>query len=121
VIAVRFSSGARQRLVIAVRFSSGGTPFGPYAVRCFFLPCASPWRTAKIVHRALSDMAHGNGTLPCKMLPCAVCRASRWKTHHKNFVVRFCAFAVRPGRTANPLFPVVEISQLFSHTVWCLC
>jgi hypothetical protein len=41
------------------------------------------------------------------MLPCALCRAPRQKTHGKGFVVRFMAFAVRSGRTAKPLFPVV--------------
>jgi hypothetical protein len=29
------------------------------------------------------------------------------KTHGKGFAVRFKAFAVRSGRTAKPLFPVV--------------
>jgi hypothetical protein len=84
-------------------------PFGVGAVSCFSLPCASPWRTAKKVHRALSEKAHGNGSLPCKLLPCALCRAPRWKTHGKNFAVRFWAFAVRPWRTANLKFPVVGV------------
>jgi hypothetical protein len=64
-------------------------------------------RTAKIVYRALSDAAHGKGGLPCKMLPCALCHAPRQKTHGKGFAVCFKAFAVRSGRTAKPLFPVV--------------
>jgi hypothetical protein len=42
------------------------------------------------------------------MLPCAICRAPRRKTHSKEFAVRFRAFAVRPWRTAKPLFPVVN-------------
>jgi hypothetical protein len=42
------------------------------------------------------------------MLPCALCRAPRRKTHDKEFAVRFRAFAVRHGRTAKPLFPVVR-------------
>jgi hypothetical protein len=72
--------------------------FGAGAVSCFSLPCASPWRTAKKVHRALSEEAHGNGSLPCKLLPCALCRAPRRKTHGKNFAVRFWAFAVAHGK-----------------------
>jgi hypothetical protein len=101
VIACTFNGGARQRLVIAVRFlpahgKGRNTPFGPCAVRCFFLPCASPWRTAKIVHRALSDMAHGNGTLLCKMLPCAIYRAFLCLCH-------------------APLFPVVIVKPRAIH------
>jgi hypothetical protein len=63
------------------------------------LPCVVKKRTAKIFYRALSDAAHGKGASPCKMLPCALCRAPRQKTHGKGF-------AVRSGRTAKPLFPV---------------
>jgi hypothetical protein len=69
-------------------------------------------RTAKIFYRALSDAAHGKGASPCKMLPCALCRAPRQKTHGKGFAVRFKAFAVRSGRTAKPLFPVVTRDAL---------
>jgi hypothetical protein len=72
-----------------------------------FLPCVVKKRMAKILYRALSDAAHGKGALPCKMLPCALCCAPRRKTHGKEFAVRFWTFAVRPRRTANPLFPVV--------------
>jgi hypothetical protein len=72
------------------------------------LPCVVKKRTAKIVYRALSDAVHGKGALPCKMLPCALCRAPRQKTHGKGFAVRFKAFAVRSGRTAKPLFPGVS-------------
>jgi hypothetical protein len=72
------------------------------------LPCVVKKRTAKIFYRALSDAAHGKGASPCKMLPCALCRAPRQKTHGKGFAVRFKAFAVRSGRTAKPLFPVVS-------------
>jgi hypothetical protein len=43
----------------------------------FFLPCVMKKRTAKILYRVLSDAAHGKGILPCKMLPCALCRAPR--------------------------------------------
>jgi hypothetical protein len=64
--------------------------------------------TAKIIYRALSDAAHGKGVLPCKMLPCALYRAPRQKTHGKEFAVRFKAFAVRSWRTAKLLFPVVS-------------
>jgi hypothetical protein len=71
------------------------------------LPCVVKKRTAKIVYRALSGAAHGKGASPCKMLPCALCRAPRQKTHDKGFAVRFKAFVVRSGRTAKPLFPVV--------------
>jgi hypothetical protein len=63
--------------------------FGASAISCFSLPCTSPWRTAKKVHRALSEESHGNGSLPCKLLPCALCRAPRWKMHGKDFAVRF--------------------------------
>jgi hypothetical protein len=58
-------------------------------------------RMAQVIYRALSDAAHGKGALPCKMLPCALCRASRRKTHGKEF-------AVRHGRTTKPLFPVLN-------------
>jgi hypothetical protein len=70
-----------------------------------FLPCAVKKCTAKIIYRVLSAAAHDKGALPCKMLPCALCRAPRRKTHDKEFAVRFRAFVVRPWRTANPLFP----------------
>jgi hypothetical protein len=39
------------------------------------------------------------------MLPCALCRAPRRKTHGKEFTVRFRAFAVSPWRTTNSCFP----------------
>jgi hypothetical protein len=84
------------------------TPFGAGAVSCFCVPCVTKKRTAKIVYRALSDAAHGKGASPCKILPCALCRAPRQKTHFKGFAVRFKAFAVRSGRTAKALFPVVR-------------
>jgi hypothetical protein len=66
--------------------------------------------TAKIIYRALSDAAHGKGVLPCKMLPCALYRAPRQKTHGKEFAVRFKAFAVRSWRTAKLLFLVVTLA-----------
>jgi hypothetical protein len=84
------------------------TPFGADAVSCFFLPCVVKKRTAKIVYRALSDVAHDKVALLCKMLPCALCRAPRRKTHDKEFAVRFWAFAVRSWRTTKPQFPVVS-------------
>jgi hypothetical protein len=71
------------------------------------LPCVVEKRTANFVYRALSGAAHGKGASPCKMLPCALCRAPRRKTHDKGFAVRFLAFAVRSRRTAKPLLPVV--------------
>jgi hypothetical protein len=37
--------------------------------------------------------AHNKDRLPCKILPRALCRASRRKTHGKEFAVRFWAFA----------------------------
>jgi hypothetical protein len=111
---------ARQRPVIAGCFFLRRTAkdvtrrLAPAPSVAFFLTCAFPWCTANIVHRALSDPAQGNETLPCKMLPCALCRTPRRKTHGKVFAVRFRAFAVRfrafvvrPRRTANPLFPIV--------------
>jgi hypothetical protein len=85
----------------------GHTPFGSGAVGCFCLPCVVKKRTSKIIYRALSDVAHGKDTLPCKMLSCALCRAPRRKTHGKVFVVRFWAFVVRSWRTAKQRFPVV--------------
>jgi hypothetical protein len=88
------------------------TPFGAGAVSCFFFAVRLKKRTAKIVYRALSAMAHGKGALPCKMLPCALCRAPfavrPEKKHGKEFAVRFKAFAVRSWRTAKLLFPVVK-------------
>jgi hypothetical protein len=61
-------------------------------------------RTAKVLYRAFRGKAHGNGTLPCKILSCVLCRAPRQKTHGK-------AFAVRPRRTAKPVFPVVILER----------
>jgi hypothetical protein len=80
-----------------------------------FLPCAVKKRTTKIIYRALSDTAHGNGALPCEMLPCALCRWPRRKTHDKEFAMRFRAFAVRPWGTTNPLFPVVYLGNTMSN------
>jgi hypothetical protein len=71
------------------------TPFATGAVSCFFLPCASPRRTAKIVHRVLSETTHGNATLPCKFLPCAFCRA-------------FSGLCRAPEAHGKPQFPVVH-------------
>jgi hypothetical protein len=88
------------------------TPFGAGAVSCFWLPCVVKKRTTKIVYHALSDVAHGKGASPCKMLPYALCRAPRQKTHDKEFAVRFWAFAVRSWRTAKPRFPVVTFESL---------
>jgi hypothetical protein len=125
-----FLTDARQTTLFAVRFShrrtvnsplcraffsqahgkEGYTPFGSGAVSCFCLPCVAKKRTAKNIYRALSDVAHGKDALPCKMLPCALCRAPRRKTHGKGFAVRFWSFAVRSWRTAKPRFPVVSVS-----------
>jgi hypothetical protein len=75
--------GARQRDVIAVHFrlwrTGKASDCRAFFYRrtakavmhrlasapsvAFFLSCASLWRTTKIVHCALSDGAHGNGTL----------------------------------------------------------
>jgi hypothetical protein len=94
------------------------TPFGAGAVSCFLLPCVVKKRTTKIVYRALSDLAHGKGVLPCKMLPCALCRAPRRKTHDKEIAVRFMAFAVRSWRTTKPRFPVVlQASNIRSRSI----
>jgi hypothetical protein len=90
------------------------TPFGASAVRCFCLPCVVKKRTANLVYRALSAATHGKGASPCKMLSCALCRAPRQKTHGKGFAVRLYAFAVRSGRTAKPLFPVVHLASGFT-------
>jgi hypothetical protein len=98
--AVRFFSQAHDK--------EGYTPFGSGAVSCFCLPCVVKKRTTKIIYRALSDVAHGKDALPCKMLPCALCRAPRRKTHGKGFVVRFWSFVVRSWSTAKPRFPVVN-------------
>jgi hypothetical protein len=65
------------------------TPLHPGAVSCFCLPCAVKKRTTKIIYRALSDATHNKGALPCKMLPCALCRVPRRKTHNKEFAVCF--------------------------------
>jgi hypothetical protein len=80
------------------------TPFHSGAVSWFFLPCIVKKRTAKIIYRALSDAARGKGVLPCKMLPCALCRALRRKTHGKEFAVRFRAFA--RGARQSRCFPL---------------
>jgi hypothetical protein len=82
-------------LCVFVRTHGKGpyTPFAPTVVTCFCFPCASPWRTTKIVHRALSDKMHDNRILPCKNLSCALCRAPRRKTQDKYFIVCFLAFA----------------------------
>jgi hypothetical protein len=74
--------------IFAVRFflahgKGRHTTFHPGAVRCFFLPCAVKKRTAKIIYRALSDAAHGKGALPCKMLPCALCRGPTKNTRQR--------------------------------------
>jgi hypothetical protein len=97
-----FGLGARQRSHLCRAFCSPAhgkgchTPFVSGAVCCFFLPCVVKKCTTKIIYRALSDVAHGKGALPCKMLPCALCRAPRRKTHGKEFTVRFKAFACFP-------------------------
>jgi hypothetical protein len=92
------STSFGELYMIAVRFfllahgKGRNVPFSPGAVSCFFLPCVMKKRTAKILYRVLSDAAHGKGILPCKMLPCALCRAPRRKTHGKEFAVRFWTF-----------------------------
>jgi hypothetical protein len=104
-----FSPGARQRCFAPRRTAKGATRrLPPVPSVAFFLPCVVKKRTAKIIYRALSDVAHDKGALSCKMLPCALCRAPRQKTHAKEFAVRFKAFVVRSWRTAKPLFPVVK-------------
>jgi hypothetical protein len=60
-------------------------------------------RTANFVYRALSGAAHGKGASPCKMLPCALCRAPRRKTHGKGFAVRFLAFAALGAHGKAPV------------------
>jgi hypothetical protein len=106
-----FAPAHGKDLIFAVRFAPRRTAKGvtrrliPVSSVAFFLPCIVKKRTAKIIYRALSDVAHGKGDLPCKMLPCALCRAPRRKTQNKEFAVRFMAFAVRSWCTAKPLFP----------------
>jgi hypothetical protein len=60
----------------------------PVPLVAFVCRASRKKHTAKIVYRALSDAAHGKGASPCKMLPCALCRAPRQKTHGKGFAVR---------------------------------
>jgi hypothetical protein len=80
----------------------------PGAVSCFFF----------VVRR---EKTHDKDYLPCVVRRSARQRAftvqnatvcplscAPTKTHGKEFVVRFMAFAVRPWRTAKPLFPVVS-------------
>jgi hypothetical protein len=113
IFAVRFFSAHGKEPIFAVRFflahgKGHHTPSHPGAVSCFFFfAVRREKRTAKIIYRALSEATHGKGALPCKMLPCALCRAPRRKMHGKGFSVCSMAFAVRPWRTAKPLFPVV--------------
>jgi hypothetical protein len=64
----------------------------------------------KVLYRAFWGKVHGNGTLPCKKVLCALCRAPRQKMHDRAFAVQFLVFAVRPRRTAKPMFPVVSES-----------
>jgi hypothetical protein len=71
-----FQAGARQRAHVCRVFCSRRTAKGVTrrlapVPSVAFLPCVVQKRTAKIVYRALSDVAHGKGALPCKMLPCA--------------------------------------------------
>jgi hypothetical protein len=70
------------------------TPFATSAVSYFFSQCASLRRTTKIVHHALSETVHDNATLPCKNLPCALCRAPM-----KNARQRLCC---APGAHGKP-------------------
>jgi hypothetical protein len=84
--------------------------FSPGTISHFFA-VRLPMTHGKHSSPCIVRTAHGNGTLPCKMLPCALCRAPRRKTHDKDFAVRFHAFAVRPGRTTNSLFPVVDVQE----------
>jgi hypothetical protein len=106
-----FFLGARQRASHVVSFRRR---------QLLFLPCAVKKLTTKIIYRVLSDAAHGKGALPCKMLPCALCRVPRRETHGKEFAVRpdekrmakslSCVLEPLPWRTAKPLFPVVSSS-----------
>jgi hypothetical protein len=108
-----FQGGARQKTPVCRAFCSRRTTkvvprrLAPVPLVAFVCRASRKKRTAKIAYRALSDAAHGKGASPCKILPCALCRAPRQKTHGKGFAVRFKAFAVRSGRTAKALFPVV--------------
>jgi hypothetical protein len=110
-----FQAGARQTARVCRAFCSRRTAKGvprclaPVPLVDFFLPCVVKKRTTKIVYRALSGVAHGKGALPCKMLPCALCRAPRQKTHGKEF-------AVRSWRTAKPRFPVVMHVMSWART-----
>jgi hypothetical protein len=80
-----FQAGARQRTYVCrtpgAKRTAKGVPrrLAPVPL-VVFLPCVLEKRTAKIVYHALSDVAHDKGALPCKMLPCAFCRAPRRKT-----------------------------------------
>jgi hypothetical protein len=104
---VRFQAGALQSFNLCSAFSGWRTAkaisrrLQPVSWAAF-LPCASPRHTAKIVHRALSETAHDNATLPCKNLSCTLCRAPWRKTHDKDFVGRFLAFAVHPANYGFP-------------------
>jgi hypothetical protein len=102
------------------------------------LPCVFCRRTAKTVTRRLTLalsvafflavrllVTHGKHSSPCVVrrnarqweftvqncivcsLPCTPTKNTRGKV----FTVRFRAFVVRPGRTANPVFPVVCIRR----------
>jgi hypothetical protein len=66
MFAVRFACGARQRVSHVVWRRCRQLLF--FAVR-------RAKTHAKIVYRALSDVAHSKGALPCTMLPCTLCRA----------------------------------------------
>jgi hypothetical protein len=113
-----FRVGARQRILVAVRFGlrrttkgvvcralwttahgkGSHTPSHPGAVSCFFLPCASPWRMAKIIHRALSATTHDNRTYRAKF----------------NSV----SFAVRPTKNARQrVFRTRDAQQTHSFLV----
>jgi hypothetical protein len=88
------------------------------ARQCFIwfrkcLLCAK-FATRLMVRRAFRENTKDKGPLPCKNLPCGLCRAWPRKTHSKGFAVRFLLFAVRPKRTANSRFPVViHLCQLY--------
>jgi hypothetical protein len=82
-----FGPGARQRSHLCRVFFSQAhgegchTSFGSGAISCFFLPCVMKKRMAKIIYRALSDVAHGkDGTMQnatVRSLSCALCHTPR--------------------------------------------
>jgi hypothetical protein len=54
-----------------------------------------PWCTTKKVYIACLSKAHGKGTLPCKILLCALCRARplSWASTKNTRQTLCCAFS----------------------------